>query len=144
MSPLYINGHTHNWHRLFRFSSMTRVPYISAEVSTSHNREFKVIVGIVNTAANMSLLTFRTAKVLGIDKPKRGQKTRLRTLTGRTVTCYIHPLRIRVMDDVRKIYYEFILCAGFAHKISTDQFGMDWTLNFCLAFDQQSVSLLRE
>jgi len=142
---LYMNGKFYRFHCTFNFNPTDKIPYVSVEVSRQSGANPAVIVGIMNTGANTSILTSRTASAIGIKNIKTGKRIKCLTMSGKSIKCYEHFVTIRIKDNQGNMF-EFILFPAFAKtkKIKKDQFGMDWTANLCLAFDRQSVHLLRD
>ncbi len=137
---LYVNGKKFSLDLFFPLKF--GLPYI--KVRMTRNNTSVEVVGIINTAIRNSILDFKTAHALGIKNPrKNGIKQTFQTATQNNITYYLHTVMIHVsVPNVQPFVFPTIV--GFAKKVEGVFFGMDWTMNFCLAVDRQNLHLLRD
>jgi hypothetical protein len=119
------------------------VPVVEVEVSRAGG-VFVPVVGKMDTGAARTMLTFDTAKALGLTDPTRSASRQgtARTATDEIVPYYVHPLWLRVSEGRQSVL--FPLLAAFAERLKRNLFGIDWLDHVCLAFDREAVHLLRD
>lgn len=143
--PNFNNGQGYSLELKFPFDPARKKPKITVEM-IPYGGNIGYVQGILDTGTEQTILSFKTAYALGIKKPHKncigGKPCFCRTSTGKRIKYYLHLVRVTVRDNQGQCCPPFYLCPGFAKKVKSDLFGMDWTIFFCLAFDHQSAYLL--
>lgn len=140
--PPYVNGYMFGFHA--SYSHIGGLPLIRVRMTVIGVPDFVPVIAKLNTSIRNSILTFDTARTLGIENPKKGtDKTVLNPVTGRRIPCYVHLVSVQVGVYGMGIPFEFRLLPAFTDRLTENFFGMDWTCNFCLAVDGRRVHLLR-
>ena len=103
------------------------------------------VIGKVDTGAFMTLLTFATARLLGLAKPARNpiKEDAAHAANGQAFSYYVHSVTIRIPDP-GGWHLLFPLEAGFAQELKRNLFGIDWLDHVCLVVDRRQVHLLRD
>ena len=107
--------------------------------------DFRPVLGKLDTGAFRTLLTFKTAHSLGIDRPAEcptGPRT-ASSATGHRFTYYVHPVMVRI-DGATDELIEFPVDAGFSEGIQNNLFGIDWLGEVCIAIDREAIYFLRD
>jgi hypothetical protein len=119
-------------------------PVVTVQMAGSTDL-FVYVTGKVDTGAFRTMLTFDTARRLGIEDPAQtslGTGT-ARTATGEPIAYYVHIVSVRASEGTKQPI-EFPLKAAFADRIQRNLFGVDWLAHLCLAVDSAAVHFLRD
>ena len=81
----------------FRSITVHKQPFIAAKVTSLETKKSVTVIGLMDTGATQSILTFKTAQLLGITRPKKGMRLKCRTATGRSVPYYLHSVIVQVI-----------------------------------------------
>jgi len=131
---------------------MKTVPLVEVEMA-ARSDDFVMIAGKVDTGASRTMLTFETARRLGIEDPRDSSERAgtACTATGETFPYYMHVVSVRIAegsaeerDRAADAAIEFPLKAAFAEKVKRDLFGVDWLAHLCLAIDRQAIHFLAD
>ena len=119
------------------------VPFVDVEMAWRPG-DFKEVTGKVDTGAFRTVLTFETAKALGIQEPTRSPlcSGSAESATGDPLLYYVHRVLVMVADGTSQRIM-FPLEAAFSDRVSRNLFGVDWLPHLCLAVDIQAVHFLR-
>jgi hypothetical protein len=120
------------------------VPFIEVEMA-GPSSQYSPVVGKMDTGAFRSMLTYRTANLLGIVDPTKdhlGQGV-AHSATGDAMPYYVHRILVRIPSGNGEPI-EFPLEACFTDLVRRDLFGVDWLAHVCLALDLGAVHFLRD
>ena len=141
---LFRNGHLYPTAIALAPPSGQRVPFVEVEMAGVPGL-LRPVVGKLDTGAFMTILTFSTAKALGIADPKLNclRQDTAQVANGGSLPYYVHAVSITVPNPAGADL-GFALEAGFAEHVTLNLFGMDWIQHLCAAVDMRQVHLLRD
>lgn len=131
---------------------MKTAPLVQVEMAARAD-DFVMITGKIDTGASRTMLTFETARRLGIRAPQdwSGPPGTAYTATGAPFPYYEDIVSVRITGGSvdgggasAQEAIEFPLKAAFAKEVRRNLFGVDWLAHLCLAVDRQAVHFLTD
>ena len=140
---LFQNGHAYSTAIPLPPPAGQRVPTVEVEMAGASGN-FRWVIGKIDTGASLTLLTFDTAEILGIDDPTQGfmREGTAVAANSESFPYYTHRVIVSVPNPSGSDLM-LVLEAGFADVLPRNLFGVDWLDSVCIAVDKQKVYLLR-
>jgi hypothetical protein len=141
--PLYRNGLKYRFDRPVPYLRNDGT-FVTLGMSKMGQAEPTPVFGKIDTGFDSTILSFPTAKTLGINNPAVNAYTtrRIPTVTGEGIFCYMHVLWLYV-DDVYGRILRPNFWVWFSRDVNFNLFGLDCTSYYCLVFDCENIHFLR-
>jgi len=116
---------------------------VSVKMAIGPRVVFAPVLGRVDTGADCTLLTWNTARTLGIADPSQGSlgERSFTVANGQKLLCQTHMIYVDLSTSDVAVP-QFYVYAGVSDRLVNNLFGIDWLYSLCIAFDRQKVHFL--
>jgi len=121
------------------------VPVVAIQMQKAFEpTAFPLIVGKMDTGASRTVLTFETARRLGMDdrvlsRDEEREKKSLHCANGVEIPYAEEQILVRISESNRTPPIVFYLDCAFSSAVKYDLFGMDFVETLCLVVDREAV-----
>lgn len=143
MSTSFVNGRTFPRALSLSPPGSMGIPFVSVKMSGDGKMMFSPVIVKVDTGADRTFLTLKTARILGIGDPARGslRKESFTVANGDELVCHMHRIHVDLSTTALTVP-EFPVFAWVSDKLVNNLLGTDWLDRLCIAFDRHKVHFL--